>query len=156
LLLTRVKDWINNFIIGLITPPLVQKTGFGAYIFFAVFCVISFVWVWFAVPETKGKTLEEMDEVFNDRSGVEDVAKKERVLRNVFERRVADLLLEKPFGYGPTAPGVREQRSPTCRYFSSYILKLMKSSIECHYLLSVAEAVQVSFWSVANRQMSHS
>ncbi|KAL6354039.1 hypothetical protein LRP88_12591 [Fusarium phalaenopsidis] len=82
-------DWINNFIIGLITPPLVRETGFGAYVFFAVFCLLSFIWVWFSVPETNGKTLEEMDQVFNDRSGVEDVSKKDRILREVFEEKTA-------------------------------------------------------------------
>lgn len=84
-----VSDWINNFIIGLITPPLVRETGFGAYVFFAVFCLLSFIWVWFSVPETNGKSLEDMDEVFNDRSGVADIAKKERILAEVFAERVA-------------------------------------------------------------------
>ncbi|KAL2671512.1 hypothetical protein Neosp_014102 [[Neocosmospora] mangrovei] len=87
--ISTCSNWINNFIIGLITPPLVQKTGFGAYVFFAVFCLLSLVWVWFCVPETNGKTLEEMDEVFNDRSGMEDIAKKERTLREVYDEKVA-------------------------------------------------------------------
>ncbi|KAJ4163114.1 hypothetical protein NW754_014537 [Fusarium falciforme] len=83
----KAEDWINNFIIGLITPPLVRETGFGAYVFFAVFCLLSFIWVWFSVPETNGKTLEEMDQVFNDRSGVQDISKKDRILREVFEEK---------------------------------------------------------------------
>lgn len=87
-MLTR-KDWINNFIIGLITPPLVKSTGFGAYVFFAAFCLLSFAFVWFFVPETKGKTLEEMDTVFGDRSGVGDIAKKEQVLRDVFTEKTS-------------------------------------------------------------------
>ena len=28
--LSTCSNWLNNFIIGLITPPLVQNTGFGA------------------------------------------------------------------------------------------------------------------------------
>ncbi|KAJ3461192.1 hypothetical protein MRS44_009745 [Fusarium solani] len=87
--ISTCSNWINNFIIGLITPPLVRETGFGAYVFFAVFCLLSFIWVWFSVPETNGKTLEEMDQVFNDRSGVEDVSKKGRILREVFEEKTA-------------------------------------------------------------------
>ncbi|KAH7258745.1 hypothetical protein FSOLCH5_007670 [Fusarium solani] len=87
--ISTCSNWINNFIIGLITPPLVRETGFGAYVFFAVFCLLSFIWVWFSVPETNGKTLEEMDQVFNDRSGVEDVSKKDRILREVFEEKTA-------------------------------------------------------------------
>ncbi|KAJ9417986.1 general substrate transporter [Fusarium oxysporum] len=78
--ISTCSNWINNFIIGLITPPLVRETGFGAYVFFAVFCLLSFVWVWFSVPETNGKSLEEMDSVFKDRTGVADIAEKDRIL----------------------------------------------------------------------------
>jgi hypothetical protein len=38
---------------GLITPPLVQKTGYGAFLFFAAFGLSSGLWVWYFVPETK-------------------------------------------------------------------------------------------------------
>ncbi|KAJ3951803.1 hypothetical protein N0V92_011785 [Colletotrichum tropicale] len=85
--LSTCSNWINNFIIGLITPPLVQNTGFGAYIFFAVFCLLSFVWVWWLVPETAGRTLEQMDEVFGDRSGTADVAKKNQIFREVVDEQ---------------------------------------------------------------------
>ncbi|OKL61010.1 hypothetical protein UA08_03585 [Talaromyces atroroseus] len=64
-----MSNWFNNFIIGLITPPLIQNTGYGAYVFFCVFCVLAIVWVWFVVPETNGRTLEEMDHVFQDNPG---------------------------------------------------------------------------------------
>ncbi|KAM5368011.1 hypothetical protein ACJZ2D_009725 [Fusarium nematophilum] len=87
--ISTCSNWINNFIIGLITPPLVKSTGFGAYVFFAAFCLLSFAFVWFFVPETKGKTLEEMDTVFGDRSGVGDIAKKEQVLRDVFTEKTS-------------------------------------------------------------------
>jgi hypothetical protein len=53
----------------LITPPLVQKTGFGAYVFFAVFCVVSGIWTFLFVPETKGRTLDDMDTLFKDNIG---------------------------------------------------------------------------------------
>nr|CBS32700.1 hexose transporter [Colletotrichum graminicola] len=78
---------INNFIIGLITPPMVQGTGFGAYVFFAAFCLLSGIWTWFCVPETNGKTLEQMDEVFGDRTGLDDVAKKDRIFRDVVDEQ---------------------------------------------------------------------
>ncbi|KAJ5139164.1 General substrate transporter [Penicillium bovifimosum] len=78
--LSTCSNWLNNFIIGLITPPLVQDTGHGAYIFFAVFCVLAAVWTYFFVPETKGRTLEQMDHVFKDNSSEE-----ERAMRQVIE-----------------------------------------------------------------------
>lgn len=61
---------------GLITPPLVQDTGYGAYVFFAVFCLLAGVWTYFFVPETKGRTLEQMDHVFKDNSSEEEKAKR--------------------------------------------------------------------------------
>ncbi|CDM36219.1 hypothetical protein DTO006G1_4923 [Penicillium roqueforti] len=79
--LSTCSNWLNNFIIGLITPPLVQDTGYGAYIFFAVFCLLAGMWTYFFVPETKGRTLEQMDHVFKDNSSEEEKAKR-RVIEN--------------------------------------------------------------------------
>lgn len=74
-----MSNWLNNFIIGLITPPLVQNTGYGTYAFFCVFCTLSLIWSWFFVPETNGRTLEEMDYVFNDNIGAEEQAQRSRI-----------------------------------------------------------------------------
>ena len=68
-----------NFIVGLITPPLVQNTGWGAYCFFAVFCLLGGVWTWFFVKETNGKTLEEMDAVFGDAATAHDEERLRRI-----------------------------------------------------------------------------
>ena len=68
---------------GLITPPLVQNTGYGAYTFFAVFCLLAFVFTFFCVPETAGKTLEEMDQVFKDVSSEAEEARKMRIERDI-------------------------------------------------------------------------
>ncbi|KAI9730107.1 MAG: hypothetical protein M1834_006099 [Cirrosporium novae-zelandiae] len=70
--LTTCSNWLNNFIIGLITPPLVQNTGYGAYTFFAIFCFLAGIWTFFFVPETKGRTLEQMDLVFGDCSSEDE------------------------------------------------------------------------------------
>jgi uncharacterized membrane protein len=58
---------------------LIESTGFGAYVFFAVFCLLSLFWVYFFVPETAGKTLEEMDHVFGDDSSTGEEARRERI-----------------------------------------------------------------------------
>ncbi|KAL6352595.1 hypothetical protein LRP88_13061 [Fusarium phalaenopsidis] len=72
-----------------------STTGFGAYVFFAVFGLLSFAFVWFCVPETRGKTLEEMDTVFGDRSGGDDIAKKEHVLREVYNEKMSGVSTPK-------------------------------------------------------------
>ncbi|KAI4129854.1 MAG: hypothetical protein LQ338_002037 [Usnochroma carphineum] len=77
--LATCSNWLNNFIIGLITPPLVQNTGYGAYTFFAVFCLLSLVWTFFFVPETRGRTLEQMDHVFKDINSEEEEARRHAI-----------------------------------------------------------------------------
>lgn len=84
--LSTCSNWLNNFIIGLITPPLVQNTGFGAYTFFAVFCILGFVWTFFFVPETNGRTLEQMDHVFKDRSSAAEEARRLRIEAEIVGR----------------------------------------------------------------------
>lgn len=77
--LSTCSNWANNFIIGLITPALIDNTGYGAYVFFAVFCLLSGIWTYFFVPETASRSLEEMDLVFNDRAGNEDEARRKAI-----------------------------------------------------------------------------
>jgi len=58
------SNWVNNFAIAFFVPPMLESWAWGTYIFFAGFLFVGFFWVWWAVPETKNKTLEEMDRVF--------------------------------------------------------------------------------------------
>ncbi|EPS28365.1 hypothetical protein PDE_03311 [Penicillium oxalicum 114-2] len=63
------SNWLNNFAIGIATPKMVDKMGYGTFIFFGVMCFIGAAFIFFVVPETKNLTLEEMDEVFGDEAG---------------------------------------------------------------------------------------
>ncbi|KAL1608151.1 hypothetical protein SLS60_003090 [Paraconiothyrium brasiliense] len=73
--LTTSSTWMCNFIIGLVTPDMLDTIGWGTYIFFAAFALIAFVFTWFLIPETKGKSLEEMDAVFGDTTAHEEKAR---------------------------------------------------------------------------------
>ncbi|KAL0954486.1 hypothetical protein HGRIS_003454 [Hohenbuehelia grisea] len=64
------SNWMNNFIVGEVTPTMLDKLGFGTFVFFGAFSFLGGLFVWFFVPETKGLTLEEMDEVFGDSTGL--------------------------------------------------------------------------------------
>jgi hypothetical protein len=57
----------------------VESTGYGAYVFFAFFCLLSLVWVYWFVPETSGKSLEEMDHVFNDLRAASEEERRQRI-----------------------------------------------------------------------------
>ncbi|KIW01441.1 uncharacterized protein PV09_07199 [Verruconis gallopava] len=64
--LTTSATWMCNFIIGLVTPDMLKTIKYGTYFFFAAFCLLAFAFVWVFVPETKGRSLEDMDMVFGD------------------------------------------------------------------------------------------
>jgi cbb3-type cytochrome oxidase subunit 3 len=54
---------------------MLKSITFGTFYFFLVFCLILVVWVYFFVPETKGRRIEEMDAIFGGNQGVEDMAR---------------------------------------------------------------------------------
>ena len=88
--LSTCSNWLNNFIIGLITPPLVQNTGFGTYVFFATFCLLSLVWTHIFVPETRGCTLEQMDHVFKDVVSEHDECRRKAIASDLLNRSGPD------------------------------------------------------------------
>ncbi|UNI15859.1 hypothetical protein JDV02_002350 [Purpureocillium takamizusanense] len=65
-------NWLSKFTVGVVTPPMIDDIRFGTYVFYACFCGLAALWVYFLVPETMGKTLEQIDEAFGDLSGQEE------------------------------------------------------------------------------------
>ncbi|KAK4464314.1 putative hexose transport-related protein [Cladorrhinum samala] len=58
------SNWMNNFIVGQVTPDMLEGITYGTYILFGLLTYLGAVFVWFFVPETKRLTLEEMDVIF--------------------------------------------------------------------------------------------
>ncbi|KAK3816916.1 MAG: general substrate transporter [Linnemannia elongata] len=63
--LSTASNWAFNFALAYAVPPLLQSIQYRTYFIFAAFCVAMTIHVFFMFPETKGRTLEEMDELFN-------------------------------------------------------------------------------------------
>ncbi|KAK7202731.1 hexose transporter, partial [Myxozyma melibiosi] len=59
-------NWIFNFALAFFVPPAFTNIQWKTYIIFAVFCVCMAVNVFFMFPETKGKTLEEIDIIWEE------------------------------------------------------------------------------------------
>jgi sugar porter (SP) family MFS transporter len=60
--------WIMNALIGLIFPIMLSMLGGGTvFMFFAVMMIPFFFFVWKMMPETKGKSLEELEKVILSR-----------------------------------------------------------------------------------------
>lgn len=57
--------WTTNFFVGLFFPSLVAAFGISSTFFmFAVIGALSLVFIWRMVPETRGRTLEQLEEHF--------------------------------------------------------------------------------------------
>ena len=57
-------QWAANFFISSTYPPMMEFSNGGTYLFYGVMSILSAIFVWKYVPETKGKTLEEMEELW--------------------------------------------------------------------------------------------
>ena len=60
-------QWISNFIVSSTFVPLYTWSPAFTYGMYALFCIIAAVFVWKLVPETKGKTLEDMTALWRNR-----------------------------------------------------------------------------------------
>ncbi|KAK4154216.1 quinate permease [Chaetomidium leptoderma] len=58
------SNWMNNFIVGQVTPDMLEAMPYGTYILFGVLTYLGAAFIWFIVPETKRLSLEEMDVLF--------------------------------------------------------------------------------------------
>ncbi|TWV12985.1 D-xylose transporter XylE [Bacteroidaceae bacterium HV4-6-C5C] len=57
-------QWIFNYIVSSTFPALYDFSPMFAYSLYGVICVIAAIFVWYWVPETKGKTLEDMSKLW--------------------------------------------------------------------------------------------
>jgi sugar porter (SP) family MFS transporter len=59
-----VALWISCTIVTIIFPVMLQKLSGGlTFLIFALICLANLLYVWLKVPETKGKSLEELEKV---------------------------------------------------------------------------------------------
>ncbi|THH20661.1 hypothetical protein EUX98_g8545 [Antrodiella citrinella] len=75
------SQWLFNFILSKVTPTLVSALGYKLFLMFGAINVLGMGTFALLIPETKGRSLEEMDIIFgtvaaSDREA--DIAKQER------------------------------------------------------------------------------
>ncbi|KAM9324097.1 solute carrier family 2, facilitated glucose transporter member 3-like [Gastrophryne carolinensis] len=63
-------NWLANFLVGMLFPY--AQAGCGPYVFliFTAFLIIFFIFTFFQVPETRGKTFEEIARHFQSKKGM--------------------------------------------------------------------------------------
>jgi hypothetical protein len=58
--------WAFNFLISFTWPELMNKfSPTGGFCWYAAWNVFGWIFAWFLLPETKNRTLEELDSVFS-------------------------------------------------------------------------------------------
>ncbi|KAM9751924.1 solute carrier family 2, facilitated glucose transporter member 5 [Menidia menidia] len=63
--------WLSNFTVGLVFPFMEGNLGPYSFIIFAIICLVTLVYVWLVVPETKNKTFLEVSQMFASRNKTE-------------------------------------------------------------------------------------
>lgn len=58
------SNWMNNFIVGQVTPDMITGITYGTFLIFGVLTFMGAAFIWWFFPETKGLSLEEMDILF--------------------------------------------------------------------------------------------
>ncbi|KDQ51113.1 hypothetical protein JAAARDRAFT_140816 [Jaapia argillacea MUCL 33604] len=66
--LGSASNWVWNFLLSFFSPRIAARIGPLVLLIFFGMLVFGFVYVWLFIPETKGLSLEEVDELY--RSGV--------------------------------------------------------------------------------------
>lgn len=59
--------WIGTYLIGQLTPILLGWSQAGTFFMFAVMCIPYMLIMWKVIPETTGKTLEEIEAYWNSK-----------------------------------------------------------------------------------------
>jgi MFS transporter, SP family, major inositol transporter len=69
--------WITNFLIGLSFPIMLDKVGLsGTFLAFAAIGIVSLIFIFKYLPETKGRSLEEIEEYFRTYDKQDELLKK--------------------------------------------------------------------------------
>ncbi|KAG7097509.1 hypothetical protein E1B28_004851 [Marasmius oreades] len=76
-------NWMTNFVVSIVVPVMLQNITYGTYIFFLMFMLMGIGYAIWILPETLGKSLEEMDLVFGSGEAQTDAARMERILQQL-------------------------------------------------------------------------
>jgi SP family xylose:H+ symportor-like MFS transporter len=66
-------QWASNYLISSTYPAMMEFSGTMTYGFYGLMSVLSLIFVWKFVPETKGRTLEDMEALWNTKKVVSKV-----------------------------------------------------------------------------------
>ena len=62
--MAAATNWLFNFLIAEVTPIGINNIGWRYYLVYLCICVSAVITFFFFFPETRGRSLEEIDEIF--------------------------------------------------------------------------------------------
>ncbi|CAG8162274.1 unnamed protein product [Penicillium salamii] len=89
-------QWLFNFLFSLVTRYMMNAWGSYVFTFYAILDIIMAIIVFFFVKETKGKSLEEMESIFNSRAAFDVDAVRRETLKDVDEVNVQNKTADYP------------------------------------------------------------
>ncbi|GAA0318582.1 D-xylose transporter XylE [Oceanobacillus oncorhynchi subsp. oncorhynchi] len=75
--ITVTVIWSSNLLVSSTFPSMLEFSPPMTYSIYGIVCVLAILFVWKLVPETKGKTLEEIETYWEDKSNLNNDAVKE-------------------------------------------------------------------------------
>lgn len=85
--LATSSNWIFNFMVVMVTPIAFTNIGWRTYVIFAVLNFIALPIFYFFLPETRGRSLEEIDLIFGETSNIFEAVKKSKTMENHFDSK---------------------------------------------------------------------
>lgn len=70
---SQAFNWGSNFFIALCTPIITARIGYAFGYVFTGFMFVAIIFVYFFIPETKGMTLEEIDDYYEGKHEITEV-----------------------------------------------------------------------------------
>jgi len=84
--ISTTGNWIWNFMVVMVTPVAFNSIGYKTYVVFAVINAFMVPCVYFFYPETAGRSLEEMDDIFHQVHGFKGIFTVVKVAREMPRR----------------------------------------------------------------------
>jgi sugar porter (SP) family MFS transporter len=75
------SNWISNFLVALFTPALLANSSYGAYFLFGGCTLLTAFVAFVFMPETRGKSLDDIDMAFQGKSPVHELKRLRRVVQ---------------------------------------------------------------------------
>ncbi|KAK8002175.1 hypothetical protein PG991_014397 [Apiospora marii] len=72
------SNWLSNFLVAIVTPTLLARTSYGAYFLFGGCTLLTALVCWAFMPETRGRSLDDIDRAFRERNKMANNNNKQR------------------------------------------------------------------------------